>query len=135
MPDNENSEVFNRLAQTRAAKEVPAPGKDNHATIDGNNSVWNGITNTPYIKNLSGGQEQHLVLSADHVVQVQHNQIIKIWQAPKYNRATGDDDYFGGKPDSSQSLHADRPGSRRKNGATDHSMYFQCRIINPIFFG
>jgi hypothetical protein len=81
MPDNENSEVFNRLAQTRAAKEVPAPGKDNHATIDGNNSVRNGITNTPYIKNLSGGQEQHLVLSADHVVQVQHNQIIKIRQA------------------------------------------------------
>jgi len=81
MPDSENNEVFNRRPQTRAAKEVPAPGTDNHATIDGSNSVWNGLANTPFIKNLSGGQEQRLVLSADHVVQVQHNQIVKIQQA------------------------------------------------------
>ncbi len=81
MPDNENNEVFNRRPQTCAAKEVPAPGTDNHATIDGSNSVWIGITNTPFINNLSGGQEQRLVLSADHVVQVQHNQIVKIRQA------------------------------------------------------
>jgi len=81
MPDSENNEVFNKRPQTCAAKEVPAPGTDNHATVDGCNSVWIGITNTPFIKNLSGGQEQHLVLSADHVVQVQHNQVVKIQQA------------------------------------------------------
>src|SRR5215475_12199317 len=81
MSDNENNEVFNRRTQTRATKEVPEPGKDNHATIDGSNGLWNGITNTPFIKNLSGGQEQHLVLSADHVVQVQYNQVVKIQQA------------------------------------------------------
>src|SRR5262247_1454757 len=81
MSDNENNEVFNRRTQTRTAKEVPDPGADNHATIDGSNSLWNGITNTPFSKNLSGGQEQHLVLSADHVVQFQHNQIVKIQQA------------------------------------------------------
>ena len=81
MSDNENNEVFKRRPQTCAAKEVPAPGTDNHAIIDGSNSLWNGITNIPFIKNLSGGQELHLVLSADHVVQVQHNQIVKIQQA------------------------------------------------------
>jgi hypothetical protein len=81
MSDIENNEVFNGRIQTRAAKEVPAPGTDNHHTIDGSNSLWNGITNTPFIKNLSGGQEQHLVLSADHVVQVQNSQIVKIQQA------------------------------------------------------
>jgi hypothetical protein len=81
MPDNENSEVFNRRSLTRIAIEVPGPGTDNHTTIDGNNSVWNGITNTPFLKNLSGGQEQHLVFSADHVVQIQHNQTVKIRQA------------------------------------------------------
>ncbi|SRR6266508_3147777 len=81
MPDSENNEVFNRRLKTCAAKEVPAPGTDNHATIDGSNSVRNGITKSPFIKKLSGGQEQHLVFSADHVVQVQHNQIVKIQQA------------------------------------------------------
>src|SRR5215510_9197568 len=81
MSDNENNEVFNRRTQTCAAKEVPDPGTDNHAAIDGSNGIWNGITNAPFIKNLSGGQELHLVLSADHVVQVQHNQIVKIQQA------------------------------------------------------
>jgi hypothetical protein len=81
MSDNENNEVFNRRTQTRAAKEVPEPGTDNHAAIDGSNGIWNGIRNAPFIKSLSGGQEHHLVLSADHVVQVQHNQIVKIQQA------------------------------------------------------
>jgi hypothetical protein len=73
MTDNENNEVFNRRTHTRAATEITGPGTDNHTTVDGCNSVWNGITNAPFIKNLSGGQEQHLVLSAGHVVQVQHN--------------------------------------------------------------
>ena|SRR5262245_25118021 len=81
MSDNENNEVFNRRTQARAAKEVPDPGTDNHSAIDGSNIIWNGITNAVFIKNLSGGQEQHLVLSADHVVQVQHHQIVKIQQA------------------------------------------------------
>src|SRR5262252_5679175 len=81
MSDNENNEVFNRRTQTRTTKEVPDPGTDNHATIDGSNSLWNGITNTPFIKNLSGGQEQHLILSANHVVQIQLNQVVKIKQA------------------------------------------------------
>jgi hypothetical protein len=81
MSDNENNEVFNRRTQACAAKEVPEPGTDNQAAIDGCNGIWNGITNAPFIKNLSGGQEQHLVLSADHVVQVQHNQVVKIQQA------------------------------------------------------
>ena len=93
MSDNENNEVFNRRPQACAAKEVPAPGTDNHAAVDGSNGVWNGITNAPFIKNLSGGQEQHLVLSADHVVQVRYNQIVKIKQAQKHNRATGDNDH------------------------------------------
>jgi len=81
MSDNENNEVFNRRPLTCAAKEVPDPGTDNHAAIDGSNSLWNGITNAPFIKNLSGGQEQHLALSADHVVQIQLNQVVKIKQA------------------------------------------------------
>jgi hypothetical protein len=81
MSDNGNNEVFNRRPLTCAAKEVPDPGTENHAAIDGSNGLWNGITNAPFIKNLSGGQELHLVLSADHVVQVQHNQIVKIQQA------------------------------------------------------
>jgi len=81
MPDNDNNEAFNRLTQARAATEIPAPSTDNHATIDDSNSVWNCITTAPFIKNLSGGQEQRLVLSADHIVQVQHNQIVKIQQA------------------------------------------------------
>ena len=81
MSDNENNDVFNRRTQTCAAKEFPDPGTDNHAAIDGSNGIWNGITNAPSIKNLSGGQEQHLVLSADHVLQVQHNQVVKIQQA------------------------------------------------------
>ena len=81
MPDNDNNEAFNRRTQTRAAKEVPEPGTDNHAAIDGSNGIWNGITNALFIKNLSGGQEQHLVLSADHVVHFQISQIVKINQA------------------------------------------------------
>ena len=81
MSDNENNEVFNRRPLTCAAKEVPDPGTDNHAAIDGSNSLRNGITNAPFIKNISGGQELHLVLSADHVVQIQLNQIVKIQQA------------------------------------------------------
>jgi hypothetical protein len=81
MPDSVNNDVFNRRPLTCAAKEIPTPRTDNHATIDASNSVWNGITKSPFIKNLSGGQEQHLVLSAGHVVQVQHNQIVKIQQA------------------------------------------------------
>jgi hypothetical protein len=81
MPDSENNEVFNRRTQTCAAKEVPDPGTDHHAAIDGSNGVWNGITKAPFTKNLSGGQELHLVLSADHVVQVQLNQVVKIQQA------------------------------------------------------
>src|SRR5262245_59314813 len=81
MPDNDNNEAFNGLTQARAVTEVPAPSTDNHATIDGSNSVWNDLTNAPFITNLSGGQEQRLVLSADHIVQVQHNQIVKIQQA------------------------------------------------------
>jgi len=81
MSDNENNEVFNRRSLTCAEKEVPDPGTDNHAAIDGSNSLRNGITNAPFIKNLSGGQELHLVLSADHVVQIQLNQIVKIQQA------------------------------------------------------
>jgi len=81
MSDNENNEVLNRRTQTCAAKEFPDPGTDNHAAIDDSNGIWNGITNAPFVKNLSGGQELHLVLSADHVVQVQHNQAVKIKQA------------------------------------------------------
>jgi len=81
MSDSENNEVFNKRPKTRTAKEIPAPGTDNHANIDSSNSVWIGITNTPFIKNLSGGQEQRLSLSADHILQVQHNQIVKIQQA------------------------------------------------------
>src|SRR5262245_47472617 len=66
MLDNGNNEVFNRRIHTCAATEVPAPGTDNHTTIDSSNRVWNGITNAPFIKHLSSGQEQQLVLSADH---------------------------------------------------------------------
>jgi hypothetical protein len=82
MPENKFDEVFNKRSLTRTVKEVPEPGNDGHALIDGSKSAWNGgIINTKFINNLSGGQEQNLVLSADHVVQVQNSQIVIIQKA------------------------------------------------------
>jgi hypothetical protein len=81
MTDNENNAVFNRRSLTRTATEVPGPETDGHADIGNSNGAWNGITNTSFINNLSGGQEQTPVLSADHIVQIQHNQTVKIQQA------------------------------------------------------
>ena|SRR5215813_1046031 len=81
MPENKIDEVFNKRSVTRTVKEVPEPGSDSHALIDGSKSAWNGIIDTSFINNLSGGQEQNLVLSADHVVQVQNSQIVIIQKA------------------------------------------------------
>jgi len=82
MPENKADEVFNKRSLTQTVNELPKPGTDNHALINGSNSAWNdGIIKTSFINNLSGGQEQHLVLSADHVVQVQNSQIVIIQKA------------------------------------------------------
>jgi hypothetical protein len=81
MPENKVDEVFNKRSLTRTVNELQA-GTDDHALINGSNSAWNdGIIKTSFINNLSGGQEQHLVLSADHVVQVQNSQIVIIQKA------------------------------------------------------
>jgi hypothetical protein len=81
MPENKIDEVFNKRRLTPTVKDVSEPGTDGHALIDGSKSVWNGIIDTSFINNLSGGQEQNLVLSADHVVQVQNSQIVIIQRA------------------------------------------------------
>jgi hypothetical protein len=81
MPEDKVDEVFDKRSLTRTVKILPEPGTDGHALIDGSKSVWNGIIDTSFINNLSGGQEQNLVLSADHVVQVQNSQIVIIQQA------------------------------------------------------
>ena len=81
MMDNENNAVFYRRSLARTATEVPDLGTDGHADIGNSSDAWNGITNPSFINNLSGGQKQNLVLSADHFVQAQHNQTVKIWQA------------------------------------------------------
>jgi len=82
MPENKVDEVFNKLSLTRTVKQVPEPGADNHAIIDGSRSPWKDtVINTSFINNLLGGQEQQLVLSADHIVQVQNSQIVRIQQA------------------------------------------------------
>jgi hypothetical protein len=82
MPENKADEVFNKRSLTQTVNELPKPGTDNHALIDGSKSAWNdGIIKTSFINNLSGGQEQHLVLAADHVVHVQNSQIVIIQKA------------------------------------------------------
>jgi hypothetical protein len=82
MPENKADEVFNKRSLTQTVNELPKPGTDNHALIDGSKSAWNdGIIKTSFINNLSGGQEQHLVLAADHVVHVQNSQIAIIQKA------------------------------------------------------
>lgn len=82
MPENKVDEVFNKRSLTRTVNELPEPGTDGRANIDGSKSAWNdGIIKTSFINNLSGGQEQNLVLSADHVVQVQNSQIVIIQKA------------------------------------------------------
>ena len=82
MPENKADEVFNKRSLTQTVRKVPEPGIDGHALIDGSKSAWNGgIINTTFINNLSGGQEQNLVLSADHVVHVQNSQIVIIQKA------------------------------------------------------
>ncbi len=79
MPENKADEVFNKRSLTRTVNGLPEPGTDDHALINGSKSAWNGgIIKTSFIKNLSDGQEQHLVLSADHIVQVQNSQIVTI---------------------------------------------------------
>ena len=42
MPENKFDEVFNKRSLTRTVKEVPEPGADGHALIDGSQSAWNG---------------------------------------------------------------------------------------------
>jgi hypothetical protein len=81
MHENKIDEVFDKRRLTPTVKEVSEPGTDGHALIDGSKSVWKGIIDTSFINNLSGGQEQNLVLSADHVVQVQNSQIVIIQKA------------------------------------------------------
>lgn len=82
MPENKADEVFNKRSLTPTVRKVLEPGTDGHAIIDGSKSAWNGgIINTSFINNLSDGQEQNLVLSADHVVQVQNSQIVIIQKA------------------------------------------------------
>jgi len=81
MPGNGNNKVFGKQSLTRTATEVPDPGTDSHAEIMGSYGVWNDITNTAFINKLPAGQEQELVSTADHVVQVQNNQIVRIQQA------------------------------------------------------
>jgi hypothetical protein len=81
MPENKADEVFNKRSLTRTVNE-PEPGTENHALINDSKSAWNGgIINTSFINNLCGGQEQNLVLSADHVVHVQNSQIVIIQKA------------------------------------------------------
>jgi len=74
----QNNAVFNQQSETRTAQEVPAAGKDNHIDIDQSDGAWNGITISSFIKNLSGGQDQELIRSEDHVIRVQRNQIVNI---------------------------------------------------------
>lgn len=81
MADNQNKPVFGGQSETRTAREVPAAGTDNHVDIDLSDGTWNGITDSSFIRNLAGGQDQNLIRSADHVVQVKKNQIVKIEQA------------------------------------------------------
>jgi hypothetical protein len=81
MPENKFDEVFGKRSLTRTVKGLPEPGTHGHAFIDGCKSDWNGIIDTSFINNLSCGQEQNLVLSADHVVQVQNSQIVTIQKA------------------------------------------------------
>ena len=50
MPENKVDEVFNRWRLARAATEVPKPGADGQATIDGSNSVWNGEIDASFIE-------------------------------------------------------------------------------------
>jgi hypothetical protein len=81
MPENKFDEVFDKRSRTRTVKGLPEPGTDCHAFIDGSKSGWKGIIDTSFINNLSCGQEQNLILSADHVVQVQNSQIVIIQKA------------------------------------------------------
>ncbi|MBO0859041.1 MAG: hypothetical protein J2P21_11310 [Chloracidobacterium sp.] len=81
MPDSGNNKVFGRQSLTRTAREVPGPGMDSHAEIKGGAGVWNGITNSAFFNKLPAGQEQELISTADHVIHVQNNQIVRIQQA------------------------------------------------------
>lgn len=81
MSSNNNNEVFNKLQMTPTATPVPPAGYDNHNDIDGSRAAWNRITDTSFINDLSFGQDQGLTGSADHVLNIQKNQIVTIEQA------------------------------------------------------
>jgi hypothetical protein len=89
MADQQNKPVFSRQSETRTASEVPAAGTDNHIDINLSNGKWNGITDNSFISNLSGGQDQDLIRSADHVVQIQNSQLVRIEQSQS-TRARGE---------------------------------------------
>lgn len=83
MPDDENMSVFGGQNLTCTATEVPVAGTDNHIGIEASSGVWNTVADTSFIRNLSSGQDQDLICSADHVVQVQSNQINNIQQSQR----------------------------------------------------
>ena len=83
MADNQNKAVFGRQSETRTAREVPAAGTDNHIDVELSDGTWNGITNNSFIRNLSGGQDQDLIRTADHVVHIQNNQVVRIEQSQR----------------------------------------------------
>jgi hypothetical protein len=89
MADQQNKPVFSGQSETRTASEVPAAGTDNHIDINLSDGRWNGITNNSFIRNLSGGQDQDLIRSADHVVQIQNSQLVRIEQSQR-TRARGE---------------------------------------------
>jgi hypothetical protein len=75
---DKNKPVFEQKTEILTGTKVPEAGKDNHVDIEMSSGKWNGITDSAFIQNLAGGQDQDLIRSADHVVQVQKNQIVNI---------------------------------------------------------
>jgi uncharacterized protein (DUF2345 family) len=80
---DENKPVFNEKTEIPTANKVPKAGTDNHIDIAMSSGQWDVITNSTFISDFAAGQDQDLIRSADHVVQVQKNQLVNIGEAQK----------------------------------------------------
>lgn len=84
MANNPSRPVFDQQTEVPTAQPVPQPGSDCRIDVNCSEGAWNnGIIKTSFLKDLSDGQEQDVIRTADHVVQAHKNQIVSIGQAQR----------------------------------------------------
>ncbi len=84
MADKKSKPVFDRQTAIPTRGPLPKPGSHNHINVNWSDGDWdNGIDKSAFLKNLSDGQEQNVIRTADHVVNAHKNQIITVGLAQK----------------------------------------------------